>query len=314
MLVTGYFLVTSRGVKGKKLILLLAEVLFYYLVTYAIATVINGAAFGLEPSSLLMLFPTILGRYWYATAYIVLYVMSPWINHFVLSLERGQLLRCICVLLILYSVIPTVFGVFGNGTESFLFYTRLLWLFVIYLCGAFLRLHSLKMISTLKRSVCWAIGSFLFMVISLVVVAVNEEFFSWIGLTEWAYFWPPNTVPMFLASLGVFAIFQNIALPQSKAINRLASTTFGIYLIHDGPMQGIIWRKIVNAASHQSSTLLPVFVLAAVLAVFLCCALIDMVRQLLQKWTLERILASEKWERWASASLSRVDGFIENRL
>lgn len=38
MLVTGYFLIHSKGTKTSKIILLLAEILFYYLVTFIIAS------------------------------------------------------------------------------------------------------------------------------------------------------------------------------------------------------------------------------------------------------------------------------------
>ena len=314
MLVTGYFLVQSRGAKSHKFILLLAQILFYYFTTSLIVSFIQGVTLGGKRDLLLLFFPTILGKYWYATAYVILYILSPWINSLIRSLSQSSFLKLICTLLILYSLIPTFFGVVTGNPEGLLFYTRLLWLFVIYLCGAYFHLYRFALFSNAAKPAALFAISFASMVLGILAISFNQNLFARIGTTEWAYFWPPNTLPMFLASIGLFGVFLNLKIPRNRLINKIASTTFGIYLIHDGPLQATIWHDIINASAYQMSPWLPAYILISALLVFLSCSIIDLGRQWLERMTLGNVFASRAWARFSAVTTRTINAILDKLI
>ncbi|MDE6946587.1 MAG: hypothetical protein K2P14_05320, partial [Anaeroplasmataceae bacterium] len=88
-----------------------------------------------------------------------------------------------------------------------------------------------------------------------------------------------NSILMAVMSISLFMGFSSIKFPENKVINKIASTTFGIYLIHDNKyMRTIIWRDILKNGMFIDSSFLWVHALFSVVAVFCTCAIIDMIR------------------------------------
>ena len=56
------------------------------------------------------------------------------------------------------------------------------------------------------------------------------------------YFWGPNSVMQIALSISIFMIFKNINVKSNVIINKIASTTLGVYLLHEGPIENV-WRK-----------------------------------------------------------------------
>lgn len=319
MLVSGYFMVSGHF-RGNKVILLICQVLFYWF-----GSIILGCLTGILPppagirDSILLLFPTLMGSYWYVTAYIVIYILSPWINQFIISISQKQYLKFILVMLILYSVIPTLFGLIGAPVEGMLNYTRLVWLFVIYLIGAYLKLYPMNAFTLKPRfSLLVSIICAICMIIFTAFIGYFNEFFYGLGLKEWAYFWPPNTIPMVGLSIGLFGVFLNLKLPSSTVINRIASTTLGIYLLHDGCLRNYIWLTIVNAGGHTSNALVVPYMFFAAACIFAVGIVIDLARQFIEKTTLLKLLKSEWWKQLSSSlnlSISKLlDSWITKQV
>lgn len=125
VLIMGYFMINSEF-KIKKILLLLLEVLFYHLATLLIASRLGIYEFPKGRALFLLFFPTILNTYWFITAYIILYILSPYLNQFVKSCSKSMLKKFLMTVLVIYSVIPTFFGLFYNTTEGLLYYNRLI--------------------------------------------------------------------------------------------------------------------------------------------------------------------------------------------
>lgn len=292
VLIMGYFSCKGKF-KPQKLILLLLEVLFYHLFSSAIGYFV-GAGVKTDPKSLfLMFFPTLLNQQWYITVYVIIYILSPFLNRFINALTQKEYIRFLLTALTLWNLLPTVFGVFFNTTESLLYYNRLVWLIIIYLVGAYLRLYPIKFFASRKNSILFSGAVFVFMELSIIAIELLSGFFAKLGTTEPAYFWPPNSLPMFLLSVGVFSFFLKTDIPHSKFINLLASTTLGIYLLHDGILNQFLWTQIFKNASHQSSPFLVLHILAAAVTVFVAGAVIDLLRGLLEKHIVIRFFNSK---------------------
>ncbi|MBR4544561.1 MAG: acyltransferase family protein [Oscillibacter sp.] len=295
VLISGYFQVNGHF-KWKKLFLLLAQVLFYSLLGnlaafYTGAVQFSGFAVVLKRSA----FPIIRSQYWFATAYVIIYLLSPYMNLLIKSMDEKTFRRLLFTLLSLYCVIPTFWGLIIGNTESSLYYSRLIWFFIIYFIGAYIRLYPLPS-RFMKYPLLCALGTFAFMVSSIFVIyALNRA----LGSTqEIAYFWPPNTIPMLILSVSTFYAFLQLNIPYVSWINCVASTTFGIYLFHDGILRQWIWKTLCRFTERVDSPVLIPQILAVCAGIFFVGMTIDFARQAIERVTLKKWLSSEHFLRF----------------
>lgn len=291
ILITGYFLVNGKF-SIKKLICLILEVDFYYIISILIGQKLGIVEINSVKEVFLMFFPTILNKYWFITAYIILYILSPYLNILIRNMEKKEHQKLIAICLLLWSILPTVFGIFYNTTEDMLYYSRLIWLIVMYLVGAYIKLYPIKLLDNKRNSILGACFSFAVMLASIIIIAKNKVIFETLGTTEVAYFWPPNTIPMFTLSVCVFELFLNFEMRCIKIINIMASTTLGIYMIHDGILNHYIWDTIFKTKEHlsnQSWTIIVDIIVASII-IFIFGMIVDLIRQVIEKITVKKIL------------------------
>lgn len=293
ILISGYFMVNGRF-KWKKLILLIGEVCFYQGLVHLIAAKLGIFQRGGVKDTFLRFFPVTLNWYWFMTAYVILYLLVPYLNIFIHAMTKEMYQRFLLTVLILYSVIPTIFGVFYNSTETLLYYNRLIWLIIVYFIGAYIRLFSVSIIATMENSMVISGISFGMLVVSILIIEKFSDFFARLGTVEIAYFWPPNTVPMICLSVGVFGIFMHLKIKYHPFVNKVSSTTLGIYLLHDSGMLALWIWKTARCADYYDSPFLIFRILGISTIIFLVGMAIDWFRQILERYTLQKVLDSEK--------------------
>ena len=86
-----------------------------------------------------------------------------------------------------------------------------------------------------------------------------------------------NALLAVLTGVFAFLFFKNIKLPYNSFINAVASTTFGILLIHanSDTMRQWLWKDMLDNVGHYG---MPFYVIGCVLGVFVVCSLIDFAR------------------------------------
>lgn len=306
ILITGFYQINGRY-NSRKLIRIVFEILFYWYLAVVIG--IGVGVFRIENIGQLAtsLFPILFGKWWYATAFVLIYILSPYLNQFAKNLTARQFAKFLLLTLFLWCLLPTLFGVFGSGPEGLLFYTRLLWLTLMYFLGAYISRFGLRAISNLRLSVILTALSTSFLAASVIIIARYPDIFSQIGIIEWAYFWPPNTVPMLALSLGVFGIFRHISLSNSSFINRMASTTLGIYLLHDSILANWLWKEVLGLAAYENSPWVIPAILASAIAICIAGGFIDLARQQLEKAIVVPLLNSHAYDKLAESSSKFVD-------
>lgn len=276
----------------KKLILIILEVNFYYIFTKIIAIKLGIQPFNNTPKEYFLLFFSIIfNRYWFITAYFMIYILSPYFNILIHSMDKRTYKKLIITMLTLWCIIPTIFGLF-SGPESILGFSRYTWLVVIYFIGGYIRLYPIKIYKKLSKSILIAVASFITMLIGIIVIYKFKDFFKYLGTTEVAYFWHPNTIPMLILSVSIFEIFLNIKLNYNKIINALASTTLAIYMMHDGVLRKYLWTSIFKTKEHLGSKYSIIYIIATSICIFCIGAIIDLIRQLFEKITIKRFLDS----------------------
>lgn len=295
-LITGYFMINGKF-KVKKLILIITQVFFYHLITIIFANYIGIYEISSFSSLFATFFPLTSNFYWYITAYVLLYILSPYINVLCRAMTKATYQKFLITLLVLYSFIPTFFGAFYNTTESLLYYNRLIWGMIVYFIGAYIKLYSIPLINTKKKSIILACVSALVMIISILIIEKFNNFFAIIGINESAYLWTPNNIPMILLSISIFNIFANLKIKENIFINKLASTTLGIYLLHDGILANWLWKTVFKTKVYQNSPILFFYIIGCGITVFIVGACIDLIRQLIEKNTVKRIIDSNTFDK-----------------
>lgn len=74
--------------------------------------------------------------------------------------------------------------------------------------------------------------------------------------------------------------FKNIQVKNNRVINTIAASTFGVLLIHanSDTMRQWLWKDLLDVVGHYNSSLMPLYALGCVLAIFIVCVLIDIIR------------------------------------
>lgn len=298
VLITGYFMVNSRF-KSLSFLRVFLQTLFYsvgilLLFELFLPSIVN------DFSPIRFILPSTSGLYWFVTCYLVLYCFIPFLNRLMHVLSCGALSLLCTVLFIIFSILPTL-TTFNPAGSNFT------WFVVLYCFGGFIRLWTsaegrrLPVVKFLNpayfaegKKVCLAAFcvSMLFVCAYAVISVQLNASFSF-GLNP-RYFMSQYSVPLVLCSISLLGIFLHLRIPFLKTINAVASTTFGIYLIHDNPLvRDWLWPHFVFIYNGEVFFLFWSYV-AVVAGTFCICSLIDQIRILALERPLFRRLSKMK--------------------
>ena len=198
------------------------------------------------------------------------------------------------VLLVLYSILPTLFGFLRVGydlVERMFFYNRFIWLTIVYLIGAYLRnYYDYNKANELKINLKKLVLVAVMVPISIVMFyALNKK--SGFGI-ELAYFWPPNTILMIILSVVVFKTFLSLKIKFIPAINFLASARLAVYLLHSVAFAGEMWSKI-DSTKYLAGAYPLISVIVTAIIVYLVATVIETFRYKIDKMTVQKLLDSD---------------------
>ena len=256
IMISGYFLVKSRF-RYRRLLLIWGETFIYSILFFLI-----GAVFKLETISISLLvkacLPILSRHYWFATAYLVLYCLTPFINKLVCALDKKEYTILVCGSAILYSAWTTFFwfseGALIGG------HTGILWVIYMYTLGGYFRMYPPKI---RKRTLLIGV---IFMVGVLVAYQYAKERISL--LSNFAFL-QENSFFVLLLSTSMFLLFKDVKsskLYVRRIITILSSGSFGVYLIQENCMiREWLWKNVVRSnVMVDKWYLFPVFLLVAV--------------------------------------------------
>ncbi|MBE6684098.1 MAG: acyltransferase [Ruminococcaceae bacterium] len=256
IMISGYFLVKSKF-KYRRLFSIWGETLVYSVLFFLI-----GAIFNLESLSFSSIvkaaFPILSRHYWFATSYIVLYLLSPFINRMVCDLSKKEYTVLVCGGAILFSV-WTTFIWFSDGALTG-GPTSILWVVFMYLVGGYIRLYPPK----IKKHTLFIV--FTLLVGALVVYQYLKENISF--LLNFGFLKEDSCFSLIL-SVILFLLFKDIKsknLSVNKIITTLSGASFGVYLIQENCMiRNWLWLEVVRSKTMVYKWyLFPIFLLVMV--------------------------------------------------
>lgn len=269
VLISGYFLVSS-SFRPSKFLRLECTVLFYSILL-ALVFFVTTDMVGMK-ELLFAFLPSLSNSYWFISTYLLLYLLSPFLNKLIHAMDQKWHGRLLLILYMVYILIPTVTNLTLSGTSNIMLFITL------YLTAAYYRLYQGPMSARTAGSFLMALASFLVISISTIGFdLLNSRF----GITRYdaSYFTSAYSLPVVLCALGLFLGFKNLRLNYHAAINWISGSSLGIYLLHDNNfMRSFLWRDLLSCQSYQTSLLLPLHALACTVLVFIVCLLLDKLR------------------------------------
>ena len=275
VLISGYFLISSnKPFQFKKLIKLWGEIFFYSFTIYIIFLIFNLTGFSIK-NLVIHCFPIIFKKYWFASVYFVLYILHPFLNAFLLKINKKIYQFFLFISFMMWCIIPTFTTRDFEGN-------RIIWFIFLYSLSSYIRLYGLN--PKIKRAhwiVILIISLFTTYFSCLLILLLSNKYS---GLHEYShYFFEMQMLPTFISSISLFMIFLSMKKRTNKFINIVSSTTFGIYLIHDHSLiSENLWKEI---AKYQYSPLFILYSIGICLFIFIICSIIDLIR----KNTIERV-------------------------
>lgn len=283
VLISAYFL-AEKDYRPLKVIKLWLQVIFY---SVGIAGVLLLT--GIVPLSDLTvyeamnyIFPVVEEHYWFVTAYLFLYLLAPLMNGTLRALPEKTYRQGILLLLVLLSLSKSILPV--NLPTDRLGYDAL-WFLCLYVIGVYLRYHGAGKGSAARACMKYVLCVIL-IYISLVAV---HGFYARTGSLgdfinrQYQY----NSIFCLAASVFLFQVFRHMAIPEGKAascICRIASASFGVYLIHEHKNLRYLWPVWVGTERFADTPLFLLHWILTIPAVYGICMIIDLGRQYLFGW------------------------------
>lgn len=309
VMVTGWFMCRSR-LTWRRYAKLLLQIYFWILAGCAILAVAGAQGVTIRAIAKGILSPFRYINDDFVASFIAMYLFIPFMNCLIYALDRTNHLRLLGALLVMNSFIPT----FLVSNTAF---TEFGWYCTLYLLAAYLRIYEPAWSCDRRRVSRLFAGS-----VGLSIVSVCALMFIGrrMGLSTWiAYYlvFDSGKLLAFVCGVSCFLWFRGLDMQRSRMVNAVASTTFGVLLIHahSGAMGAWLWEDIVDVSGHYLSLSLPALIawsIAVPAMVFCVCSCLDMLRQrfvepIYMSWLDKRAPAIEE-------RALRVEEWVRNRI
>lgn len=275
VLISGYFLYTSKF-KIKSFLRVWLTAYFYAFLVFLFAWRI-GIISSVPKALIKTLFLSSSGKLnWFVTAYLLMYLLSPYINMGLRNINEMQYRRLLFILVLFFSIFRTIFHNGSVGTSG----NDAVWLLIVYCCGAYIRRFEKSTISKFRTK--WVCVLLIVSLVASIVSVFGMDYLAFVLNIKSSNFYGwfiDGFSPLQLCSaILIFILFLRIKPFHNHFINLIASTTFGIYLIHANILLvDWLWNDVVNGVRFENEPFVLVYGILAAIAIFIVCSIIDLI-------------------------------------
>lgn len=282
VLITGYFMCKSR-ITVRKFLKLLLEIEFYKVVIYLIFVISGYEAISIS-GTIKAILPVTSIETNFTGCFLIFYLCIPYLNILIKNMNEKQHLRLLGLVLFMYSFMGTIpkFSVAMNYVS---------WFICLYIIASYIRLYPKELFEKTK---VWGICT---VVLGALCVA-SVICCIWLGLKidkQMAYYFVSDSNTFLAVCMGVssFLFFRNLKMKQSKMINMIASSTFGVFLIHanSDTMRKWLWQTVLDVKGiyYESTFTVVIYAVFSVFVIFIICVIVDQIRiSTIEKVVLDR--------------------------
>jgi surface polysaccharide O-acyltransferase-like enzyme len=201
VLISGYFLVDSNSFHWYKVAKLWGDVIFYTLLFLVISLFYKGQELHLRDIVHAIL-PVRYQTYWFVTAYVGMYILSPYLNRLVRQLSKNEYQKFLGILMGMFSLYsflrPEADPFFMQGGYT------VWWFVVLYFLAGYVRLYGINISQR---------GAFSLYIIMCLLTFLSKKpmyylFKAWgVSTSHFIGFYNYNSPTIVIASLALFILF-----------------------------------------------------------------------------------------------------------
>lgn len=271
VLITGYFMCTSN-ITWKKLCKLLGEVYFYNIIIWCLFFFSGYESFSIK-GFLKMFFPFFTVADNFTGCFLLFYLLIPFLNKLIHALTKKEHFWLMAWCLGVYVILPS----FARASVTFNYIT---WFSILFIIASYIRYYPKDWFSNTKiAGTLMAVSLILSWGSVAVLATLSRMVRKNIGIS---YFFvsDSNKILALATSVSAFLFFKNIKIGYSKIINTIASSTFGVLLIHanSNTMRQWLWHNILNNVGIYKSGNVLLHAVASVILIYAACTVVDFYR------------------------------------
>lgn len=273
VLITGYFMCKTEITLRKFL------KLFLWVITYSILITAVFTIFGYHPEGTLIMWfkqiPLMNITTGFTSCFLMFYLCIPFLNILIRNMSKRQHVWIIILLLFIYTL---------HGSIPYLSVTMnyVSWFATLYFISAYLRLYPMKRDGDTKfwgwmTALSWGLS-----VVSILCCYLAQYRFMGSVRTGLSYFFISDSNAILALTNGItsFMWFKNLKIKNSKIINTIAASSFGVLLIHanSDTMRQWLWKDTIDCVGHYNTDFYWLYAIGCVLAIYAVCTIIDIIR------------------------------------
>ena len=281
VMISGYFLITAHTDIRKTLKRCLKpyQAMVFYSLVISIIFFITMPRLFTVPNVFKMFLPFFSRTWYFLDNYMIILLISPFLNKMLSSLTKKEYTFLLAVSFIVISVwsslskIDVVNEVVNASKVTDNYYGKSLSGFLLmYIFGGYLRLFvDDSHFVTYKKRLCYILSFLMLCTVDTTLHLLFKEYNRVYGMF--------NNPFVILESVCMILFFRSLHF-HSNVVNTLASTTLGIYAIHEHPyIRQWFWKLVSMKDNALYDT--PFYILQAMgicVALFLVCCLIELFR------------------------------------
>ena len=287
VLLSGYFLVESAW-KPERVVSLVAQILFYSVLIPIVLICVGVISAGdLSVYDWLnYVLPIETEHYWFATAYLIMYLFAPLLAAGVKAVEKRTLEIIIGIMVLFFSVWKSLLPA-SLATDRYGYDYG--WFLCLFLIAAYIRLYGLPKLEKKRNAaflyVVMSLGIFLLTILSGILAEVLAPFAYYMDMPD-TY----NHILCLLGSVGFFMLFKDMRPWEGRVaavIRWAAPYTFGVYLLHEHILVRYRWMRWLRVEAVWGSWKFIPHMVGCVLIVYVVGTAVDCARA----WIFRRVKA-----------------------
>lgn len=258
------------------------EVLFWSIVIFVFVVsmhLVDGN--GVWRLLFVSLFPLSSSLWWYPTSYAIFLVLLPFLQEGLQSLGKSKHRNLVIIVLTMWGIGGLIYGFNFDLTVSSVFVMMYWFILITYYKWYMHEFSSRQCMLFILSGLCIEI-----------IYWIGTNWLSLIGGRDDGiqnFIYDHWKLPSMMIGFSLFVLARKRVF-YSKVVNRIAKTTFGVFLIHYHPNVYSWWTSKLPLSQivQHSRGIGVVIIVGIIVSVFCVCSLLDLCRQVIFHYTIDR--------------------------
>ena len=270
IIITGYFQIEKKKVDKSKILKYLIIIIFFNIIQYLICILIFKTPFNIKS-----LFSSAISGKWFITIYLVLYILSPYINRLVNSLRLKDFKKLVLILIFIFIIFQTFLtyinifipiggwsGIIDIGIDKGYTITNFI---VLYLIGGYIRKVNYN--PRIRKSLLIYVISTVLIFVSWYIL-YHSEYRDYSSIQ---YYY--NNILVVVSSIFLFIIFNKFKLKNSRIINFISKHNIIIFILSTSPLYLRLYEILGVKKYCITKNFIPNFIFTCLIIYFACLVL-----------------------------------------